>query len=659
MTVLKTPRKLPKPKAQTPDDPVLPLDRWPDHYRKLQYGAIGNGYIMDPEDSFHIIPNPEHIFWIEKAFDYLDAGNSLRETAEWLSQKIHKSLVHQTLGNLYKKHRKPYNNFKTYKRTARKLTAADKKVISARMTAIHAAKKADKIEHKVKTKKRQEAAQLKPEDFETPREPSPFEHSKDKPFAESSNRNAINILFKPNKGPQTEFLAASEQEILYGGSAGGGKTYAMIADPMRYFHNPNFVGLLIRRTNDELKEIIREQRKLYPKVFPGADFKVKDSVWMFPSGAELWVTYLDRDEDVYRYQGQSFCWIGIDELTQYSSPFPYLYLKSRLRTTDPDLKKYLCMRATSNPGGPGHGWVKKMFVDPALPNEAFWATDIDTGEVLTYPENHHDPELAGRPLFKRRFIPARLYDNPYLAEDGAYERSLLGLPEDQRRKLLDGDWSIMEGAAFSEFTHKLHVCESFTVPDGWRKFRAGDFGYASHSAVLWFAIDPDGTLYVYRELYVSKKTGRDLAQIVKRLEQNDMNMAYGVLDSSVWHKRGHFGPSIAEEMIQEGCRWKPSDRTDGSRIAGKNRLHELLKVNPWTQKPGLIIFENCRQLIADLPMIPSDPDGGEDIDDRYQSDHTYDALRYGIMSRPRPGMNLDYGNKSQNHFQPFDPQFGY
>lgn len=119
------------------------------------------------------------------------------------------------------------------------------------------------------------------------------------------------------------------------------------------------------------------------------------------------MSYLERDEDVMRYQGQAFTWIGFDELTQYSTPFAWTYLRSRLRTTDQTLP--LSMRGTTNPGGPGHGWVKRMFVDPAPANTSFPALDIDTGEVLRYPPTH---EKAGRPLFRRRFIPASLYDNP-------------------------------------------------------------------------------------------------------------------------------------------------------------------------------------------------------------------------------------------------------
>ena len=144
------------------------------------------------------------------------------------------------------------------------------------------------------------------------------------------------------------------------------------------------------------------------------------------------------------------------------------------------------------------------------------------------------------------------------------------------------------------------------------------------------------------------------------LEQEyDESISYGVLDSSVWHQRGHWGPSIAEEMIAEGCNWRPSDRGQGSRVAGKNRLHELLKVDEFTGEPGVRFFNTCRQIIADLPMIPADPDGGDDIDIRYRSDHTYDALRYGIMSRPRFGTNLDWGSNPTRTYVPADSTFGY
>lgn len=638
--------------------PQLPIDRWPSFYRLLPYGRIKTGYKVSEEDTLFLVPDEDQIIYLEQAFDYIDAGSSYREVCEWVGQKINKSIVHQTIANLYRTHRRPFLTGKTKQqasKNSRPITKAQKKLISEKAKARHAQKRADKaaVEYELNKNK------LKPSDYTTPPVPAVRAAKGTKVADLPPVPPAVELIFKPNPGPQSDFLSATEFQVLYGGSAGGGKSYAMLADPMRYFNEPNFVGLLLRRTNDELRELIWESQKLYPKAFPGAKFHSQKSTWTFPSGAKFWMAYLDRDEDVLRYQGQAFTWIGVDELTQYPTSFAWEYLSSRVRSSDPKLQPHLAMRATTNPGGPGHQWVKKMFIDPEVAGKGFYALD-ENGEQLQYPDNHEDLSKRGKPLFKRKFIPARLKDNPYLAEDGSYERSLLGLPEDQRRKLLDGDWSVMEGAAFGEFSTKLHVCEPFDIPSNWRHFRSADYGYSSFSAVLWFAIDPvDDTLYVYRELYKSKCTGRDLAQKVLSMEA-DENISYGVLDSSVWHERGHTGPTVAEEMIAYGCRWRPSDRGAGSRSAGKNRLHELLKLRETSKgnKPGIMFFNTCRQLIADIPSLPSDPDGSDDIDSRTRNDHTYDALRYGIMSRPRSTSPLDWGSKPLK-YAPADKVFGY
>ena len=171
-----------------------------------------------------------------------------------------------------------------------------------------------------------------------------------------------NVLFKPNTGPQTAFLAASEREVLYGGAAGGGKSYAMLADPLRYLGHPQFSGLLLRRTTEELRELVWKSQELYPKIIPGVKWSERKMQWTSPAGGRLWLSYLDRDDDVLRYQGLSFCWIGFDELTQWPTGFAWDYLRSRLRSTAPDLPVY--MRATTNPGGAGHVWVKKYFNIP-------------------------------------------------------------------------------------------------------------------------------------------------------------------------------------------------------------------------------------------------------------------------------------------------------
>jgi len=631
------------------------MTAWPTKTRPNPTAKIPYGYVVDENDPLQLHPDLNVLGYLEKAFEFLDNGNSFRETARWLSEQSGQGISHQGLSNIWKRIRQ--DDQKNPRLKQLKERQKKNKPKTAEERARHDLKKREAAAKRRLTVAQKKISQL---DARESQEASTFSAPQpdsvtDKLDFEAAKQTQREVIFSPNPGPQTEFLAAPEREVLYGGSAGGGKTYSLIADPLRYFGNANFSGLIVRRTNDELREIIWKTQELYPKAYPGAKWQEKKSQWVFPSGARLWLTYLEREEDVLRYQGQAFSYIGFDELTQHATPFAWNYMRSRLRTTDPDLPIF--MRATTNPGGPGHQWVKRMFIDPAPENEAFVATNLETGEPLTYPEGH---KRAGEPLFYRRFIPAKLRDNPYLYKEGDYEANLLSLPEMQRRQLLEGDWAIADGAAFAEFRQHDHVVEPFEIPHEWRRFRSCDFGYSSFSAVHWFAIDPAWeTLIVYRELYVSKHTGRDLAQKILELESGE-KISYGVLDSSCWHNRGQIGPSIAEEMISMGCRWRPSDRSAGARVAGKNRFHEVLKVDQETGTPGIVFFNTCRQIIADLPVIPADPKGGDDIDPRYKSDHAYDSVRYGIMSRPRAVSPFEnWGRKPEQHWRPASTTFGY
>ncbi len=633
---------------------------WPVRNRKSGFGVIPFGYTVDPEDNKILNPNPQTIALLEQALDDLDQGSrSYREAAWWLSEASGVSISHTGLSKIWKTRRGGNGSVRQQK---------DEEHVKSRQPKNREEKKLKQLAVKRGAEKRRITAAQKR--LAKLQDSSPSDTALPAPsytVMEDYVEDEQEVAFRPNPGPQTEFLAAPETQVLYGGSAGGGKSYALLADFLRYAENPNSNGVLLRRTNDELRELKWKSKEMYLKVFPKARYSEQTSTWVFPSGAKLWLTYQDNDDDLLRFQGQQFTWVAFDELTQYPTPKPWNYLFSRLRSTDPSLKDDLYMRGTTNPGGPGHGWVKRMFIDPAPKNVPFWATDIDTGEILrepeTYPIGHKlagQPNIdANKPLFRRRFIPSSVFDNPYLA-DTSYVQGLMSLPDDERRKLLEGDWSVAEGAAFPEFREYLHVCKPFDIPRDWRRFRSCDYGYSSFSAVHWYAIDPSfETLYVYRELYVSKHTGPDLAVAIREKEYGD-NVAYGMLDSSCWHQRGQTGPSIAEEMIARGVRWRPADRSPMSRVNGRLRLHELLKTIDYgdQKKPGIIFFDTCRQIISDLPMIPTDPDGGEDIDVRYRSDHSYDSIRYGIMSRPKSSSIFD-GWDSQSYSQVSDMKFGY
>ena len=442
-----------------------------------------------------------------------------------------------------------------------------------------------------------------------------------------------NVIFRPNEGPQTDFLAAPETDVLYGGAAWGGKSYAMLVDPLRFAHRAAHRALVLRRSMPELRELIDKSRELYPKAFPGCKFREVEKIWTFPSGAKLEFGFLERDADVYRYQGQAYSWIGFDEITHLSTEFSWNYLSSRLRTTDPEITPY--MRCTANPGGAGATWVKKRYVNPSAPNESFTADDRLT----------------------RRVILARLEHNPYLAKEGRYEQMLKALPDVQRKQLLEGNWDITEGAAFTEFDVMEHVIAPFEIPISWERIKGIDYGYASESACVWGAVDPtDGTLIIYRELYRKGLTGVDLAQMITNMELQDPFSVAGVLDTAAWNRTGTTGPTVGETLQRGGHKLR---RADKNRIQGKIQIHEYLRVQP-SGRPKIQIFNSCPNLIRELQSIPLDKSNPEDVD-THAPDHAYDALRYLIMSRPKVNdIFSQFRNmRMEQAYTPVDAEFGY
>jgi len=444
-----------------------------------------------------------------------------------------------------------------------------------------------------------------------------------------------NVVFRANEGPQSDFLSAPETDVLYGGSAGGGKSYAMLIDPLRYAHRKAHRALILRKTMPELKELIDTSRELYPKAFPGARYKEQEKRWLFPSGATLEFGYLDRDADVYRYQGQSYSFIGFDEITHLATEFPWQYLGSRLRTTDPEIEVYL--RCTANPGGVGHNWVKKRYIDPSTPNKAF----------------------RGKDKLVRKFIPARLKDNPYLYDDGRYEMMLEALDEVSRRRLLNGDWNINDGVAFPEFIRDLHVIETFDIPNSWFRFKGADYGYTSPSSVLWLAVDPDdNTVICYRELYEKGLTGDGLGQRICDMEMGEVSSIPGVLDTSAWSRTGYTGPTIGQTLNNQpyDCKFRPADK---NRVAGKIQIHERLKIGD-NGRPKFQVFSTCRNLIREIETLPVSETNSEDVN-THSSDHAYDALRYALMSRPRMTSNVERMGliKTDVSWDPCDNVFGY
>ncbi len=458
----------------------------------------------------------------------------------------------------------------------------------------------------------------------------------------------VNIIFKPNPGPQTDFLAATEKFVLFGGARGGGKSYSLIVDPLRYCNIEDARALLLRKTMPELRDMINHAQRLYRAAYPDVKWREQEKEFRFPSGARIEFGYAENEKDAERYQGQAYTWIGVDEIGLYATDRIFTLLKGSLRSANPNIPTF--MRMTCNPGGAGMHWIKEQFVDAAPWNTTFNIPIINynTGKV-TYES--------------RRFIPAKLEDNPYLNQTEDYMNMLLSLPDKLRKMWLDGRWDIIEGAAFEEFDPTVHVVEPFEIPSGWPRFRSCDWGFSTNFCVLWCAVDYENTIWVYREFYGKGLTADIFAQRVRQQEMGE-NIQYGVMDSSVWARRGDIGPPIPEIMRQNGCLWRPSDRTSGSRKSGKAELHRRLRIfeDPHTGEPTAKIkfFKTCRNLIRTVPALPLDKNDMEDIDTRGE-DHCYDALRYGIMSRPMDPTRFDYYQQlnRQSIWTPANLTIGY
>lgn len=231
---------------------------------------------------------------------------------------------------------------------------------------------------------------------------------------------------------QEEFLSAPEDVVLYGGAAGGGKSDGLEIDALGLqqgaIAEPDYQAVIFRRSYPELRDLIERSHALYPAVDPGAKYNKQDKVWRFSSGALIEFNFLKREADRHQYQGRAFPYVGFDELTQYPTGVVFRYMLSRNRTTNPRIKPY--MRATCNPGGVGHEWVRQEWRIP------------DEGSATRFRVELKDPE-TGKILIKRfRFIPARLSDNPYLGDD--YRANLLMQSEMDIRALYYGRWDVVE-----------------------------------------------------------------------------------------------------------------------------------------------------------------------------------------------------------------------
>jgi hypothetical protein len=445
---------------------------------------------------------------------------------------------------------------------------------------------------------------------------------------------ASRVVWRSNPGPQSAFLACGHRECLYGGAAGGGKSDGLLMAAARFIDFPEHNAIIFRRTFPVLRPLIERSRPLYEPL--GGVYNETSHIWRFPSGAVIRFSNLERFADVYNYQGDAFTFIGWDELTQYPTADSYLYMMTRLRRRT-DARVRLMVRSTCNPGGVGHHWVKDRFgINDA--GDASSVQDTETG-------------------LHRSFIPARITDNPHLA-GSEYARTLDGMPVALRKSLRDGRWDVYAGAMFSAFNPQVHVVDPYHIPADWRRWRGADDGFAAPACVLWMTRHPDSRqLIVYQELYKTGMTGPVMGEKVKEMDgeqpvidrddELDEIRALdldGILDAAAFASNGQSEVSRGDQMRRAGCRWKPAMKGPGSRVLRVKAVHALLepiKGDP-LNRPGMVIFNNCRNLIRTLPALPKDEDNAEDVDTDAE-DHAFDALTYGLQFKPATLANARVG----------------
>lgn len=405
---------------------------------------------------------------------------------------------------------------------------------------------------------------------------------------------------------QEAFINSYADETLFGGAAGGGKSYGQLIDAFLFaIKYPKSKQLILRRTFPELeKSLIRTHLEFYPREI--YTYNSANHIGKFKNGSVIDFSYCDSEKDVYKYQSAEYDVIRFDELTHFTQDM-YIYLLSRIRGANgyPKMAK-----SSTNPGGIGHSWVKERFIDIGEPNKE---------------------HKIGKST--RIFIPSKVQDNKFLLKyDPDYINRLMNLSEKDQRTLLMGDWDIFDGQYFNEFNREVHVIEPFVIPKHWKRYIAMDYGL-DMLAVLWFARDTEGNAYVYKEIHESNLIISEACKRIKEINNNE-KYEYIYAPRDLWNRRQDTGKSVADIFYENGLMLTKTsvDRVDGW-LATKEWIKVIeskdIETGEEIKTSKLKIFRNCNNLIKNLPQVQIDEKNPNDVaTEPHELTHICDALRY-------------------------------
>ena len=445
----------------------------------------------------------------------------------------------------------------------------------------------------------------------------------------------MNVVWTPQPR-QALFQARMEDEALYGGAAGGGKSDCALTEALRQVEIPHYRGLILRKTYPQLSELIDRSHEIYPRVVRGAKYNDQKHTWRFPSGAKIIFGSMQYTRDRTNYQGKRYDFIDFDELTHFTWE-EYSYMFSRNRPNGPGTRCYI--RAQANPGGIGHAWVKARFITPAPPMQTIWDRI-----PIRYPDGRQEMRWKSRV-----FVPSTIFDNQILLQnDPEYLTRLASLPDADRRALLYGDWDSFAGQVFSEWKNdpehyadriNTHVIKPFRIPREWSIWCGIDWGFAKPFSVGWYAVDHDKRIYRIREYYGCTGAPNEgiklephvVAREIRRIEAEDPNLKgrtiHRVGDPAIWASDGT--ESIGANMERERVFFEKGDNT---RLPGKMQVHHRMRFDE-NGIPMLYVFSTCENFIRTVPSLVYSQSNVEDVDTTGE-DHIYDELRYVCMKNP-------------------------
>lgn len=498
-------------------------------------------------------------------------------------------------------------------------------------------------------------------------------------------------IYQPSAWGQA-YHALTVREALGGGAAGPGKSVVLRMDPLarinvehdRCVHRQlwderglkhwselsdekkkttpkvgwglnwglsNGWGLHLRREARMLDQTISESVRLYSQIDSGMRWNQQSLTMTFSSGYKLQFGHCKDPDDYMGYFSSQYDWMGFDEVIQFLKK-QYEALKTRVRSSDPILRNHLAIRSMTNPVVIDDGdyqrdenpnWVREYFVEPYK-------------KIGGIPKSYRDTTTLAKKIrmndgsfetVTRVYFPAQLEDNPDPEFRRSYEITLQDSPPHIRAALLYADWYVVAGAFFSAvWRPNMHVCRPFKIPKDWIRFRSMDWGYRTAGCVHWYALDPDGTLWVEKEFTFNggksnkgRLTAVDVAKRIKEIEKGmglwkkGRSPITGPADTQLWEQRGEQGKSKAEEMAMLGVGWVPADKRSERRNA--ERLEErLCDHDDGTKNPGIVFFSVCVQAISTIPAIPTDPKDST-VPADCAINHWYDSVKYGCAYASR------------------------